>query len=267
MATEGIIEPCHDPKGFISPVFAVRQKNGTIRVVANFKKTLNKVLVDLDPYPMPRIDHKIGEGNKYFATLDLRIGYWQTVINERDRHKTVFTWKDKCYQYTRLAFGLTSAWQIFSRCVAEALVTVSARSNISSYIDDNLVHAKTYGEHILALEQLFTALRKFGLKLNPEKCTFLATEAKYLGRIVGSDGFKDDPEYVRAIREMEPSTTKKALQSLISRLVWIRQFLETRLLERIRSDTFSNLKGPIHESNKAFTWTERANKAFKKIKD
>ena len=77
MAAEGIIETCHDPKGFNSPVFAVRKKNGTIRVVENFKRTLNKVLVDLDPYPTPRIDqlfHKIREGNKYFATLDLRSG-------------------------------------------------------------------------------------------------------------------------------------------------------------------------------------------------
>ena len=30
MATEGIIEPCHDPKGFNSPVFAERKNNGTI---------------------------------------------------------------------------------------------------------------------------------------------------------------------------------------------------------------------------------------------
>jgi len=272
MASEGVIEPCHDPKGFNSPVFAVRKKNGTIRVVANFKRTLNKVLIDLDPYPMPRIDqlfHRIGEGNKYFATLDLRSGYWQIQIDERDRYKTAFTWKDKCYQYTRLAFGLTSAGQIFSRCIAEALATVSSRSNISSYIDDNLVHAKTFEEYILALEQLFTALRKFGLKLNPEKCTFLATEAKYLGRIVTNEGFKADPEYVRAIKEMRPPTSKKALQSLIGRLVWIRQFLETRLHEQIRSDTFSNLMSPIHELNKAnraFLWTEEADKAFQKIK-
>ena len=30
MAAEGIIETCHDPKGFNSPVFAVCKKNGTI---------------------------------------------------------------------------------------------------------------------------------------------------------------------------------------------------------------------------------------------
>ena len=73
MATEAIIESCNNRRGFNSPVFAVRKKNGSVRVVANFKRTLNKVLVDLDPYPMPRIDYwfnRIGESNKYFASLD-----------------------------------------------------------------------------------------------------------------------------------------------------------------------------------------------------
>ena len=158
MTTEDIIESCTNPRGFNSPVFAVRKKNGSVRVVANFKRTLNKVLINVNPYPMPRIDHLLnrnGEGNKYFASLDLHSGYWQIEIDERDRHKTAFTWRDRCYRYTRLAFGLTSAGQIFSRCIAEALATVASRDNISSYIDDNLIHAKTFDKYILALEQLF----------------------------------------------------------------------------------------------------------------
>ena len=238
-------------------------------MVATFKRTLNKVLVDLDPYPVPRIDHlfhRIGEGNKYFASLDLRSGYWQIKIDERDRHKTAFTWRN---QYTRLAFGLTSGGQIFSCCIAEAQATVEFHDNISSYIDDNLVHAKTFDKYILALDQRLIALCKFGLKLNPDKCTSLTSEANFLGRIVNSKGFKTDPEYVRAIREMKPPTSKKELQSLISRLMCIRPFLETRLHEQIRYDMFSGLMSPIHEFNKVtkpFAWTERADKAFQKIK-
>ena len=272
MATKGVIEPCEDPKGFNSPVFAVRKKNGKVRVVANFKRTLNKVLIDLDPYPIPTIDelfNKIGLGNKYFSSLDLRNSFWQIVIDERDRYKTAFTWKGKCYQYTRLAFGLTSAGQIFSRCVADALHTTTLRQNISSYIDDNLVHARTFKEHMTALEQLFEALRKFGLKLNPDKCTFIAPEAKFLGRIVNNEGFRADPEYTRAITEMSPPTTKKELQSFIGRLVWIRQFLETNVDEHVQTTAFSKLMAPIHELNretKSFIWTERANIAFEKIK-
>ena len=272
MVTEGIIESCINPRGFNSPVFTVRKKNRSVRVVANFKRTLNKVLVDLDPNPMPRISHlfnRIGEGNKYFASLNLRSGYWQIKIDEQDRHKIAFIWSDRCYLYTCLAFGLTSAGQIFSRCIAEALATVASCDNISSYIDDNPVHAKTFDKYILTLEELFIALRKIGLKLNPYKCTFLTSEVKFLGRIVNSMGFNADPEYIRAIREMRPPTSKKELQSLIGLLVWIRQFLETRIHEQIWCDMFSSLMSLIHELNKVnkpFAWIERADKAFQKIK-
>ena len=195
MASEGIIESCTNPRGFNSLVFAVRKKNGSVRVVTNLKK------ISQQGSFRSRIDHllnRIGEGNKYCALLDLHRGYWQIKIDERDHHKTAFTRRDRCYQYTRLAFGLTTAGQIFSRYIAEALATVASRDNISSYIDKNLIHAKTFDEYILALEQLFIALRK----LNPDKCTFLTSETKFLGRIVNSKGFKTDPEYVRAIREM-----------------------------------------------------------------
>lgn len=87
---DGIIEPCNDPKSFNSLVFAVR-KNRAVWVVVNLERTLSKVLVDLDPYLMSRIEqlfNKIGEGNKYFSTLDLRSGYRKIATDELDRQKT-----------------------------------------------------------------------------------------------------------------------------------------------------------------------------------
>ena len=247
MATESIIESCTNPRGFNNPVFAVRKKNGSVHMVANFKRTLNKILVDLNPYPMPRINHlfnRIGEGNKYFASLDLRSSYWQIEINEQDRHKTAFTWRDQCYQYTCLAFSLTSAGQI-SRCIAEALATVESHDNISSYIDDNLVHAKTFNKYILVLEQLFVAFCKLGLKLNLDKCTFLTSEAKFLGHIVNSKRFKADPEYVCAIREMTPPTSKKELH-------W--PFSMDQTIPR-DSSTLTDQIWHILKSYESYTWT------------
>ena len=184
-------------KSFQQPRLRSKEENGTVRVVVNFKHTLNSVLKDQDPCPIPLMDHlfhKIGERNKYFANLDLKSGYWQIEIEKCNRHKTAFTWDNRCFQYTRLAFGLTSAGQIFSRCVTEALDTVNARENISSYIDDNLVHAHTFDEYITAMRQLFTAFRAYRLKLNPEKCIFIASEAKFLGQIIDSNEFRADPE-------------------------------------------------------------------------
>ena len=106
----GIIEDCPDPKGFNSPVYSVRKPNGKVRVVANFKDTLNRVLKDLDPYPMPTQDslfNRVGNGNKYFATIDFKSGYWQIELEPKDRYKTAFTWRGRCLQYCKVAFGLT----------------------------------------------------------------------------------------------------------------------------------------------------------------
>lgn len=100
---------------------------------------------------------------------------------------------------TCLVFGLTSAAQTFSQYIADTLVTVAPHTNISSCIDDNLVQAKTFEDYTIALEQLFIALRKFRLRLNPKKCTFLAAEAKFLGCIVNNEGFQAVTEYVSSL--------------------------------------------------------------------
>ena len=268
----GIIEDCPDPRGFNSPVYSVRKPNGKVRVVANFKDTLNKCLKDLDPYPMPHMDdlfNRIGNGNQYFATLDLKSGYWQIEIHPEDRHKTAFTWNGRCLQYTKVAFGLTCAGQIFGRCVSEALQTVDMKNNIITYVDDNLVFGKTFKDFITALEELFKALRRFGFKLNPAKCNFLGTEAEFLGRVVGKDGFSPNPKYVQGIMDMKSPTTRQENLKLVGRLVWIRQFLETRLYEKVKSSTFADLMKPIHHLNKSsipFEWTTEAEEAFLKIK-
>ena len=272
MLKQGIIEPCDDPKGFNSPVYAVLKANGSTRVVANFKSTLNRVLVNPDPYPMPSMDslfNKIGNGNKFFASMDLLKGYWQVEIDREDRYKTAFTWENRCYCYTRLAFGLTSAGAIFSRCVSQALEEIQTKQNIVSYIDDVLVYAKTLNEFIQALEQLFAALRKYGLKLNPKKCDFINTKAEFLGRIVSTNGYSANPAYIQGILDMKSPTTKDENMKLVGRLVWIKSFLECRLNEKVNTSNYAEMMKPIHNLNKGqgtFKWTDEAEKALKKIK-
>ena len=235
MELEGVIEPCADPKGFNSPAFPVLKKNGNVRVVVNFKPTLNQVLVNLDPWPLPTIDSlmaTVGTGNKYFASMDLRSGYFQIPIDKADRHKTAFMHQGRCMQFTRLAMGITSAGNIFCRAVGEALATIPDQRNLCTYSDDNLVFAKDFKTFIHALDTFLGALKEFGLRVNPEKCNFMSRSADFLGRIVNSEGFGPNQEYVQGIRDMPAPTTKKECMSLIGRLVWIRQFIETRLNEK-----------------------------------
>jgi hypothetical protein len=44
-------------------------------------------------HPLPRIDDTIDalSGAKYFSTADLKSGYYQIPVAEKDRHKTAFS--------------------------------------------------------------------------------------------------------------------------------------------------------------------------------
>lgn len=69
MATKEIIKPCSNSKGFNGLVFVVHKKNRVIQMVANFKRTFDKVLVDLDTNPVPRINHLLNKIEVQYSVL------------------------------------------------------------------------------------------------------------------------------------------------------------------------------------------------------
>lgn len=274
MLRKGVIEFCHDPKGFNTPVFAVPKKNGSIRVVANFKRSLNTVLsseCDM-AWQMPSLEdaiNSIGGGNKYFSSIDLTSGYWHVLIHEDDRFKTSFQWGNRTYQYVRLPFGLKCAGQIFSRCLAKTLQPVQNKDNFVTYVDDVMTYGKTFTAYYETTKQVLHAAKQNGVRLNPSKCTFLQKRAKFLGRIITEHGFEADPENIEGVKQMQPPTTRAELLSTIGRMTWIRQFLDTRYKEKIRTQCFSQLINELHKLNRKkaeFEWTPEANAAFIKVK-
>ena len=68
------------------------KKDEKVRIVANFKRTVNTVLSETsDKYQLPDSDilfQEIGLENNFFATLDIKQEYWQFEIRPEDRHKT-----------------------------------------------------------------------------------------------------------------------------------------------------------------------------------
>ncbi len=49
------------------------------------------------------------QGEKVFLKIDLRSGYYQLKIREKDIPKTAFTTRYRLYEYTVMSFGLTNA--------------------------------------------------------------------------------------------------------------------------------------------------------------
>ena len=63
------------------------------------------------------------------------------------------------------------------------------------------------------------------MKLNPSKCVFGVTAGKFLGFIVSQRGIEVNLEKVRAILELEPPRTVKAVQSLNGKVVALNKFV------------------------------------------
>lgn len=56
------------------------------------------------------------------------------------------------------------------------------------YLDDVISFGSDLKDTITSLKRIFERLRKFGMKLQPEKCEFLKKECLFLGHKVTADG-------------------------------------------------------------------------------
>jgi hypothetical protein len=76
------------------------------------------------------------------------------------------------------------------------------------------------------LAETFSNLRKFKIKLNPEKCTFRVPSAKLLGYMVSRWGIDPNPKKVSAITKMKLPESLHDVQKLtrcmaaLSRFIW-----------------------------------------------
>ena len=67
------------------------------------------------------------------------------------------------------------------------------------YLDDVIVMADTFEQHLEQLETVMNRLQRAGLKLNPAKCKIFQLKTKFLGHVVSGRGIEPDPEKVRAV--------------------------------------------------------------------
>ncbi|KAK3917257.1 hypothetical protein KUF71_026111 [Frankliniella fusca] len=97
-----------------SPGFAVPKKDGKVRYVADFKRTLNPQL-RVDYYPLPRPDHVFSNlsNGKFFTSLDLTDAYTQLVLHPDSQELCVLNTHKGLYKLTRLIYGVNSAAAIF----------------------------------------------------------------------------------------------------------------------------------------------------------
>ncbi|GAU49605.1 hypothetical protein TSUD_407700 [Trifolium subterraneum] len=244
---------------WLDNIVPVPKKDGKVIMCVDYRD-LNKASPK-DYSPLPHIDVLVDNTakSKVFSFMDGFSGYNQIKMAVEDREKTAFItpWGTFCYKV--MPFGITNAGATYQRGMT-TLFHDMMHKEIEVYVDDMIVKSGTEEEHVEYLLKMFQRLRKYRLRLNPNKCTFGVRSKKLLGFIVSQKGIEVDPDKVRVIREMPAPQTEKQVRGFLGRLNYISRFISH----------MTTTCGPIFKllrKNQGIVWTEDCQKAFDSIKE
>ena len=128
------------------------------------------------------------------------------------------------------------------------------------YLDDIIIFSKTEEEHLQHLEEIFVRLRKFGLKMKHEKCSFFKKHIQYLGHLVSEKGFEPLPEKLESIPKMPAPRTAREVKQFLGLIGYYRKFVPR----------FADISRPLTKlthHNVVFEWTDQCAKAFKHLRE
>ncbi|KAL0772351.1 hypothetical protein Bca101_037502 [Brassica carinata] len=184
--------------------------------------------------------------------------YNQILMHPEDQEKTSFMTSRGIYFYKIMPFGLKNAGSIYQRLVNKMFADQIGRT-MKLYIDDMLVKSLEAEDQISYLQQVFSTLRKYNMKLNPAKCSFGDSSGKFLGYIVTHRGIEANPEQIKAICSIPSPQNLKEVQKLTGRMAALSRFI-SRLSEKSHA-FFGTLK-----NSKDFQWTGECESALQGLK-
>ena len=94
------------------------------------------------------------------------------------------------------------------------------------YLDDIIIFSNSFQEHIQHIEAVFGRIKKFGLKLNPSKCSFFQTRIKYLGQIVSREGLEVDTSKTETLKTWPTPSSVKELRTFLGFTGYFRRFIK-----------------------------------------
>ncbi|GKD44696.1 putative reverse transcriptase domain-containing protein, partial [Tanacetum coccineum] len=139
----GFIRPSTSPWG--APVLFVKKKEGSLRMCIDYRE-LNKLTVK-NRYPLPRIEDLFDQlqGSSVYSKIDLRSGYHQLRVRDKDIPKTAFRTRYGHYEFQVIPFGLTNAPSVFMDLMNRVCKPYLDKFVIL-FIDDILIYSRNKEE-------------------------------------------------------------------------------------------------------------------------
>ena len=210
--------------------------------------------------PLPKIDELYAklQGYKFFSTLDLRSGNYHIGLSDSAKPKTAFVVSGMGkFELNRVPFGLAQVPAYFQRLINEVLTYCNFAMG---YLDDIIIFSKTEEEHLQHLEEIFERLRKAGLKLQLQKCSFFKKHIQYLGHLISDEGIQPLPEKLESIAKIPVPKNTKQVKQFLGLVGYYRKFVPC----------FLDIARPLTQltrKNEGFNWSTECDKCFHMLKD
>ncbi|XP_019054094.1 PREDICTED: uncharacterized protein LOC109114991 [Nelumbo nucifera] len=129
-----------------------------------------------DRSPLQRIDHLVDTttGHELLSFMDALSGYRQIKMHVEDEEKTLSIMEHGTYCYKVMPFVLKNTGVTYQQLVNKVFKHQMGRS-VEAYVDDMVVKSLKADKHTSDLAETFATLKKYNMRLNPNKCAFDVT--------------------------------------------------------------------------------------------
>ena len=160
------------------PSFLIKKKNGTFRMVQDYRPINAWTVPDNTPLPLICTIVEDLEGMDLFSTFDIRSRYNNVLVQLEDRHRAAFKTTEGQFEPVVMPFGLMNAPATFQRMInhyARPLQIKYGTRRFKVYLDDILVATGKNNPpemHDQIIREWLEVCRKYQLFLQIDKCRF-----------------------------------------------------------------------------------------------
>ena len=253
-------------KGFIAssnapytvPILFARKGDSSLRFCIDYRK-LN-LLTKKDRYLLPLIDETLACLGKaqIFTKLDIRQAFHRIRIHPDSEDLTTFCTRYSTYKMKVVPFGLTNSPATY-QCYINNVLFDYLDDFCTAYLDDILIYSENKLEHEAHVKKVLERLRKAGLQADIKKSEFSIKRTKYLGFIISTKGIEVDLDKIAVIKDWQPPSTVKGIQSFLGFCNFYRCFIrEYRRIARPLNK--------LTQKGASFVFDQACQEAFKELK-
>jgi len=254
LESEGVLSRVWDTE-HAYPTFIIPKKDGTVRVISDFRKLNANIKRKI--YPLPRIKDILHRrrGYRYFTKIDVSMQYYTFEMTEDAKMLCVIVTPFGKFRYERAPMGIKQSPDFAQQAMEEILHDLP---DVEAYIDDIGIFSDSYDDHIATITTVLKRLQENGFTVHPYKCEWAVQETDWLGYWLTPTGVKPWNKKVQAILQLAPPRNISELRSFIGAVNYYRDMWPRR----------AHLLAPLTAmtGQKQFQWTTEMHKAFLHLK-